>query len=163
MSDGLQYAQNLIEAEWHEEISGRDYPVPEPNVIREGSESYRLMDPQQNDIVLIRDGGDTNVEPQSVGWHEEAVTSRVTVDIRTSHSRERLWGYRNEDNEPERYGGLTGEIKRIFDTVRRGEHEYDLVIVEEILDLSGEMGGLVWRASITVTLDIRAQQIDPEP
>lgn len=167
----LQYTENLLDANWEESVSGRERDVPQPQLIRESAESLRKMNLDQNDAALLRDGGITTIEPQSFGWAQERLVSRVTIDLRTTgeagstHGRERLWGYRGvgglNDNESERYGGLVGETKRIMDSVRKGDNDFDLVLVTEENDLSAQMGGQIWRASVEVQLDIRARTIDP--
>lgn len=167
----VQYVEYLLSENWQKSISGREYDVPQPAIYRESPENLRRMNLDQNDVVLLRDGGVTEISPQSFSWQEERLVSRVTVDARTTGEagsvagRERLWGVRGagdlDPNEAERYGGLQGEIKRIMDTVRKGDNEFDLVRVTQQNDLSGEMGGQIWRGTSEVVLDVRANQIDP--
>lgn len=169
----VQYVEHLLENNWEPSITGRVEDVPQPGIYRESAESLRRMNPDTEDVLLIRDGGITQIEPQSFGWVEERLVSRVTIDARTTGEagsvpgRERLWGYRGvgnlDPNEAERYGGLQGEVKRILDEVRKGDEEFDLVIADEQNDLSAEMGGQIWRGTTEVTLDIRANTIDPTP
>lgn len=169
----VQYVEALIEANWEPSITGRVVDVPQPQILRESAQGLRRMNLDQHDVLLIRDGGITDVEPQSFAWQEERVVGRVTVDARTTGEagavpgRERLWGYRGVgdlgDTEAERYGGIQGEMKRIVDTVRKGDEEFDLILATEQNDLSAEMGGQVWRGTTEITLDIRANEIDPTP
>ncbi|AGM11978.1 hypothetical protein DNAM5_119 [Haloarcula californiae tailed virus 1] len=158
----VQYVEYVLENNWEPSISGRYNDVPHPRLIRESSEEYRRMNTQEDDTIIVSDGGISEIEPQSFGWVEERLLSRVTLDIRTSHSRERLWGERDDNNNSPRYGGLVGECKRIFDAKRKGDKEFDLVDGYEANDLSGQMGGLVWRATFELRLDTRASNIDPE-
>lgn len=167
----IQYFETLLENNWTPSISGREVEVPKPKIWRESSAKQRKLNLDQHDVLILRDGGVTEISPQSFAWHEERVVSIVTVDMRTTGEagdvpgRERLWGYRGKgslaENEAESYGGLQGEVKRIIDTVRKGEHEFDLIIADSQNDLSGEMGGQVWRGTTEVTLDVRASQINP--
>jgi hypothetical protein len=169
----VQYVEHILDNNWTANITGREVDVPKPDIFRESAQNLRRASLADSDVLFLRDGGVTEVDPQSVGWTEERLVSRVTVDARTSgeggstQGRERLWGYRGVGglgpNEAERYGGLQGEIKRIFDTVRRGEEEFTLIRVTEQNDLSAEMGGQVWRGTTEVILDVRANQIDPNP
>ena len=136
-------------------------------LFREAAQDLGKMNIERDDVLLIRDGGITEIEPQSFGWVEERLVSRVTVDIRTTghagdvDGRERLWGRRRSGNVAPEYGGLTGEVKRVLDTVRKGDQEFDLIVNREQNDLSGEMGGQIWRATTEIELDTRANVIDP--
>lgn len=169
----VQYVEAILENRWESSITDREVDVPQPEVYRESAESYRKINLDQNDAIILEDGGITNIEPQTFTWAQERLVSRVTVDIRTTGEagsvagRERLWGHRGTGTlgatESERYGGLVGEVKRICDEVRAGDEEFDLIQVTEENDLSGEMGGQVWRATVTVVLDTRANTIDPTP
>ena len=169
MGDDLDYVKTTIEENWHESIDGREIDVPKPNIYQESDPDRRRVKLNENDAVFIKDGGTTSTEPQSLNWSEERVDSRIDIDIRSTggggdiNGRVRMWGINKEDGTPERYGGLVGEIKRIFHARRRGENDYDVIALPEIHDLSGEMGARVWRTSIFVSLSIRAQPIDPSP
>lgn len=167
----VQYAEYILDEYWEPSVSGREKRVPKPEILRESPEGYRKINLDRSDALMLRDGGITTIEPQSVGWVEERKVSRVTIDVRTTgeagsvSGRERLWGHRGignlDPNEAERYGGLQGEIKRIIDKVRKGDEEFDLVLVTEQNDLSGEMGGQIWRGTSELSLDTRANKIDP--
>lgn len=169
----IQYVEHILDANWESNISGREREVPQPDIIRESAQSLRRMNLDERDQVMLRDGGVTTIEPQSFGWSEERLVSHVTIDARTTgeggdvSGRERLWGWRGigslADNEAERYGGLMGEVKRILDTIRKGDEEFDLVLTTEQNDLSAEMGGQVWRGTTEVMLDVRVNEIDPTP
>lgn len=167
----IQYVEYLLDNNWQTSVSGREKDVPKPNILRESAESLRRMNLDENDVLLLRDGGVSQYEPQSFNWQEERIVSHVTIDARTTGEagsvpgRERLWGYRGvgnlSANEAESYGGLQGEVKRILDTVRDGDKEFDLIPVSEQNDLSAEMGGQVWRGTTELSLDTRANQIQP--
>jgi len=157
----IQYVENILREDWEREVPGRNKPVPVPEVVRESSEEHRRMNTQNSDYIVVTDGGISEIEPQSFGWQEEATTARVTCDIRTSQSRERLWGKRDDDNNSPNYGGLVGEVKRIVDTKRKGDKEFDLIVGFEANDLSGQMGGKVWRATFEIRLEVRATTVNP--
>jgi len=170
----VQYVEYIIDNNWEPSITGRAVDVPKPTILRESSANTRRLNLDESDVLIIRDGGISNYEPQSFGWGGERQVGRVTVDARTTgeagstEGRERLWGYRGGAgslgaNEAERYGGLQGEIKRILDTVRKGDQGYDIIRASEQNDLSGQMGGQIWRGTTEVILDTRAHQIDPTP
>lgn len=159
----VQYVQEVLDANWTPSITGRPNDVPKPEMVRESQLGDRRMNLDHNDYLVISDGGISDISPQSLGWTEEELTSRVTVDIRTSQSRERLWGERDGNNDGPRYGGLVGEAKRIIDTKRKGDKEFDLIIGFEANDLSGQMGGHIWRATFDIRLESRASTIDPSP
>lgn len=163
----IQYVETVLQNRWDDsDLNGdRHDDVPDigrgVRVFRESAASRRKVASNDYDVIFVKDGGVTNVEPQGINWQRERQVSVVTVDIRTTESRERLWGKRDSDNNAPTYGGLTGEVKRCFDEVRKGHKENDLVRVPEMNDLSGQMGGQVWRASITVELDNRSNHINP--
>lgn len=159
----VQYIQKVLEDNWVESVSGRNSDVPTPTFERESAEALRRMNLDRNDYVLIMDGGISNIEPQSFGWVEEQTTARVTLDIRTAQSRERLWGQRSDDNSGTRWGGLVGEASRIIHDIRKGDEEFDLIIPYEANDLSGQMGGHIWRATLEIRLEVRASTINTEP
>ena len=167
----LAYIEYLLDTEWTPGVDGRVEDVPKPSIYRRSAENLRRVSLDQEDVLFIGTGGDRLVEPQSLGWTEERVIAKVSIDARTTGEAgrvggwERLWGHRGvgdlDANEAEAYGGLMGEIKRIMETVRRRGEEYDIVNVVEQFDLSEEMGGQVWRGTTTVELDQRARVIDP--
>jgi|AntRauMinimDraft_2_1070382.scaffolds.fasta_scaffold01208_3 hypothetical protein len=169
MGDDLGYVKSTIEENWHESIDGRIQDVPKPKVYQESDPNRRRVKLNEGDVIFVKDGGTTHTEPQSFNWVEERVDSRIDIDIRSTgdggniNGRTRMWGVRDDDGNSERYGGLVGEVKRIFHERRRGEAGYDVISLPEIHDLSGEMGARVWRTSIFVSLSIRAQTIDPSP
>lgn len=175
----VQYVEYILHNRWDKsDLNGNrnaldpigdiesDAPI---RTLRESPQDRRRENLSSHDSLLLRDGGITTIEPQSFGWVEERTVSKVTVDIRTTGlggslaGRERLWGERDGDNNGPSYGGLTGEVKRVCDEVRKGDQEFDLIFVTEMNDLSGEMGGQVWRATVEISLDVRATNINPNP
>lgn len=164
----IQYVEYILDNEWEESIDGRWNDVPEPWLGRENENTKETL--RTKDVVEVQDGGSMSKEPASLGWLEETKEYLVTIDIRTADrrlagekidGRVRLEGERNENNESERYGGLTGEVERILDLHRRGDKEYDLVEGFEINDVSGTTGRGHYRATAEVRLHEIAQNIDP--
>lgn len=159
---GLQYLEILLQNRWQSDITGRMEPVPEPNITIAGDDETSRVD-FTNDQVFVRDGGSQSLTPKTAGWQHKGSESLVTIDIRTTQSRGRLEGFRDENNEPERYGGLRGEVERILDSVRTGDKEYDWINGFEYNDLSEEVGFGNWRGTWEVRLTEIANTIDPEP
>lgn len=159
---GVQYVRNILKQEWQEEIPGRKHPVPEPYIFVEGQQASRHS-PAQGDMITVLDNGPTQIEPQSVGWTEERIENHVGIDIRTVHSRERLLGHRDDNNVAEKYGGLSGEVKRILDMHRKGTEEYEYVFAGPFNDMSNEMGFATHRGRYEVRLVQVANQIDADP
>lgn len=156
----LQFAEYVLDDRWTATIDARPNDVPKPNLVRESDADKRRIDDAREDTAMLQDGGISDIEPRSLGWTEEREVSHVTVMLRTSESRERLWGHRDENNDAERYGGLVGETRRVFHSIRDRHKEYDIVKGHEANDLSSEYGGR-WVASFEVELDTRAATIDP--
>lgn len=159
----LDYLRNVLDARWQEDITGRNNPVPKPEIVIATDEAESRVNTAAQDVIFIRDGGPQDVQAQSVGWTEESVTTPLLADIRTSHSRVRFVGARDENNEAERYGGLYGETKRILDTIRKGESEFDWTEAPEWNDNSEDYGYGHWVGAWTVRLKQIASTIDPSP
>lgn len=164
----LQFAENLVDERWTVSIDGRPNDVPKPKIILEGEQKRQRTSIDERDEIVVEDGGTQEFTPKGIGWTEEDVTFVVTFDLRTADSRERFFGYRQEtSSDPlgsgERYGGLAGEMKRILDTARKGEKEYDLVTAYQFNDLTSETGGSVWRGQYTVRFEVRSTTINPDP
>lgn len=157
---GVQFAEHILNHRWTPTIEGRPNDVPHPTVVRESDADKRRMDDAREDHAMIQNGSVSTIEPRSLGWSEERKVTHVTVMLRTTESRERLWGHRDADNDSERYGGLTGETKRVFDAVRDRHKEYDLVKSTEVSDLSSEYAGR-WVAAFELELDNRVDTINP--
>ena len=158
----LSYLRNLIENSWEEGISGRRNDVPTPFVMMASNIQQTRVSQYDGDVIFIRDGGTESHTPKGAGWTHRGVESMVTVDIRTQHSRERLEGARNDNNEAERYGGLRGEVQRILDSVRKGDKEFDWINGYEWNDLSEDVGFQFFRGTWEVRLTQVANEIDPE-
>lgn len=160
----LQYVASLLEQEWSASISGRSTDVPQPDVIIAGQEDGPTrVESAVNDLIFVREGGAMSISPRSVGWTEERVEARVTLDIRTTEGRDRFVGTRNSDGSVDRYPGLHGETKRCLDMARKGEYEFDWVASPEWRDLSEDIGYAHWRGQWEVQLTEIAHTITPEP
>lgn len=159
----LDFLATILDTRWETTITNRSVDVPKPNIVIATTPDETRVSAAQEDLIFVRDGGPQSVEPKSVGWTEERIETPLTVDIRTSQDRERFVGTRNANNEADRYGGLYGETKRILDTIRKGEAEFDWVAPPEWNDLSEEVGFGHWRGTWTVRLTQVAETIDPSP
>jgi hypothetical protein len=164
-SPGLQFFEILLDQRWEpraENVPGRKYDVPKPNIVIASSENRKRVDPNREDALFVRDGGANSLTPRSVGWTERRGESLVTLDVRTTEGRQRLEGHRDPNTrEMEDYGGLKGEAQRILDTVRKGDAEYDWIDGFEWRPLSEEMGYANWRGAWEVRLTTLAENIDP--
>lgn len=149
----------LLDSEWSVSYPGRT-DVPKPKIIAEATDKKR-HNLKDSDLLTVRDGGPQDFTPQGVGWIEEKVIARVTVDIRTVHSRERLLGYLDGNGVPEPYSGLAGEVKRILDSNRKGFNAWHTVKADPFNDLSGQMGFHHWRGEYEVVLTNYANTINP--
>lgn len=159
----LDFLAFVLEERWEPAIDGRQVDVPEPKIVIATTQEETRVNTATNDVIFVRDGGPQTFAPRSAGYTAERIETPLTVDIRTAEGRERFVGIRNENNEAERYGGLYGETKRILETIRKGEAEYDLVVPPEWNDLSEDLGFGHWRGAWTVRLTQVANNIDPSP
>ena len=157
----LDFLAYVLENRWQEDVPGRMQSVPEPKIVIATSEDETRVNTAVNDVIFVRDGGAQTREPRSAGYMAERVETPVAVDIRTAEGRDRFVGIRDDNNEAESYGGLYGETKRILETIRKGEAEYDLTVPPEWNDLSEDFGFGHWRGVWTVRLTQVASEIDP--
>lgn len=158
------YLKNVLESNWQSSITDRIIDVPKPDgFLMESDPDNTRVNLQNGDYVFFVKGQAQTVEPRSLYWTAEGSENYVTIDIRTSKSLERLRGTRDANNDAERYGGLRGEVKRLLDTIRRGEKEFDIVAGYEWRDLSDEMGFGFWRGVWEVRLEQVAVEIDTTP
>lgn len=178
-----QYVRNLLEDNWQSSITGRPHDVGELDtdsqsgkvkIVYESDDEWRSMDLSNFDYLTIRDGGISNITPTSFGWLNEDRTARVTVDIRSKGwptedrpGRIALYGERGagdlDPNESPRYGGLAGEVERVLKEPRDGDQEFSLISTPEINDLSGQMGGQIWRGTVTAVFESRSTEINTQP
>ena len=166
----VQAIEALLDTNWTESITGRSTDVPKPTFDLQQSNLKRSL--RTRDSCNVEDGGDTDIEPLGIGWTHEATTSRVSIDLRTAdrsidgikvNGRERLFGSRPGIASSDRYSGLSGEVKRILDTHRKGFAEFDLVVLSPFRDISGQTGQNHYRAVADVTLYQVADEINPDP
>lgn len=174
----LQYVEQVLRDEWHDEIDGRPHNVghldDDVKIVYEGSKEWRRMDLSNFDYLTLQDGGDVDISPKGLGWTEEDTTSRVNIDIRTKgHHPDRdgrvtLYGETGagdlDPRESPRWGGLVGETERVMKTIRRGDDcQNSIVNVDVIDDLTGQMGGQIWRSVVQVRFESRNATIDTDP
>ena len=155
----VQYVEYVIKHNWEPMVDGRRNPVPEPPVYRPKEVKDGRI--RSEDAMIVRDGGPFDYEPATIGWTAENTTGRVSVEVRTSHSRERFEGARDDQNSAEAYGGLAGELKRIFDLKRSGDKEWDLIDGYQFNDNSGRFGSKYWRGTFELRLEQKAALIEP--
>lgn len=155
--------KTLLEREWTPDIPDRDETVDEPRI--EKSKDLKRTGLEEGALIIVKDGGATNVEPSSLGWDHERVETLLTLDIRTTDENgghEQVYGVYDEDTlETENYGGLVGEVKRILDTYRRGVGDWCTVEGYEIDDISDEQGFGRYRVEFQVRLRTGPEVIDP--
>jgi len=163
----IQFARNLIRSRWQVSHPDRPNNVPVPEFLLEADPDKVQVSIADTDLITVQDGAPVNYEPVGVGWKAQNVDLVVNYDIRTTVSRERMFGYRLREKDglgdPEPHGGLIGEVKRILDTARTGEKEYDLITASQFNDLSGEVGGGIWRGQFVVRFEQRAASIGVDP
>lgn len=157
----LEYLQTVLDNSWEPDVQGRFNKVPKPYLMLAADGSETRVSQYDGDVIFVKDGGAQQLTPKSVGWTHRETESRATIDIRTQHSRARLEGTRNDDNESEEYGGLKGEVQRILDLIRKGDKEYDLINGFEWNDLSEDVGFQFYRGTFEVRLTQLADEINP--
>lgn len=150
----------LLDANWQKSYPDRT-DVPKPRIIAEATDVKR-HNMKDQDLLTVRDGGPQDFKPQGLAWTEEKVTARLTIDLRTVQSRQRLLGYIDPNTGlPEPYSGLAGEVKRILDDNRKGFNNWDKVKADPFNDLSGQMGFNHWRGEYEVELTQYVNVINP--
>lgn len=165
---GLAYFESVLDTNWVEGadgdspgVPGRDTAVPKPHIAIEGSADETRLTQAHEDLLFVRDGGPQRLTPRSFAWTEKKSVATYTLDIRTSVSRVRFEGGRDENNAAESYGGLRGEVERILDSIRTGDQEFDWIDGYEWNDLSADVGYGFWRGTWEVRTTTLASQIDP--
>lgn len=169
-----QLFRDLLDEEWVEdadEVDGRVKDVAKPTIIAE--KGQKRHDLSNSPLCTVRDGGTGVIEPIGLGWEADRSTDLISLSLECTeeHGGEvYMNGYRagpdgDEANdldpyEAEAYGGLTGEVKRILDTYRKGVAEYQLVEGYEVDDASGEMGYGRWRVDVEVRLTSHVSDIE---
>ncbi len=137
--------QELLESRWQESLDGREIDVPKPLIIKAGNQEdkqRRAQNYSDDDIIHLRDGGDPDISPASVGFRDLHVEQVIDAEVRTSHSSQRLWG-----QDGDLYGGLLGEVQRIVDSARFGVGPYDYVWYDTLSDETEDYGADTWHAT----------------
>jgi hypothetical protein len=127
-------------------------PVPKPDIIAEGARGERASD-VRNDTIFVGDGGDPVVEPASVGYRDEYIESKISGEAVVTGSRREFVG-----TPAMTYGGVAGEMKRIFDLYRKGVPDdspisdpgYDILKYEVFSDDTAKRGAGLWSGEWTV-------------
>lgn len=166
-----QATKALLEQEWEASISGRSTDVPEPDVVLQQNVSQD--DLRTGPVARVVDGGGKTFEPRGFGWTHQKVEADVTVELRTADRRvdggvtqsghDELFGDRPGIAEPDRYVGLTGELRRILDANRNGFAEFCRVLSSATQDESAAEGTNYYRADVDITFVQEADPIDPAP
>lgn len=155
---GVQYVEYILDNDWEPSVAGRVHNVPKPDISREKEDSTSRI--ATSDRLVVQDGGTMPHKPASVGYLSETKTTRVSISVRTEHSRERFEGARDANNDAEDWGGLYGEVKRILQERRKGHKEYDIVVSADWNDISGNFPKNYWRGSWEVKLEEVASLIE---
>lgn len=156
----LEYLQTILQDNWTASVTGRINDVPQPVIKIAADENVRRVTQSHDHIIFVTEGS-VDATPRSLNWSEKKVDADATLDIRTSGNRATLEGTRDANNERERYGGLSGEVERILDSVRKGDKEFDWIDGYEYRALSEEVGYGFWRGAWEVRTTELARTIDP--
>lgn len=157
----LPYLEFELRERWQADIQGRRHAVPQPQILLGGDAEQSRVNMQAQDTLIVTRGGPESYTARSVGWTEKRGQYLATLDLRTPEGRVRLEGGRDDQNNPERYGGLAGECERILDALRTGDQEFDWIDGYEFRDLSEEVGYGFWRGAWEIRLTEIARTIDP--
>lgn len=168
----VTWAHDLLGREWSASRPGRMVDIPPGSDVRfiKGA-SEKKSDGRTRDFIYVKDGGSQDVTPNGIGWNRERRVTRLSIEANTMDrriggeevdGRERIFGYRNETDstdsyglapgEGESYGGLVGEMRYILDSARKGQHEWDYIMTDEVNDLVSTVGKNYYRASVEVRL-----------
>lgn len=165
-TNAARWVKLVLDSRWSESIAERAVDVPKPR-LGTGKEIPAIASSQilSEDYCVISVPSIADREPAGLEYTEENITDRVSIDLRTVRKRggeDRLYGPIDPVTlESERYGGLVGEVIRCLHSVRRGRGDYDVVTVNSVEPLSGEMGKLVSRATVEVELSRYLIGVDP--
>lgn len=138
--DDLEFFKEYFEDNWKTTIPEREVDVPKPKIISEGDKQRRASNFADQDILICSDGGTVTYEPSSVGFRDYKIESPYDFLIRTSVDYQRFDGGRADQN----YAGLTGEVRRLLDTLRFGFGPYDIVLVDKFDDNTSDVGADVF-------------------
>lgn len=159
----IEFVKLLIDQNWKADVTGRDHSVPKPRIVSSGEAKRTQL--QNQDELYVKDGGNTTKETAGLEWEAERQTEQVAIEVRTigdRGGRRRLTGDVDDTTlESEDYGGLVGEVERIVDVHRRGEGDYQAVIITEKEDNSDMMGFNKYRADIQIELPTGPYDLNP--
>lgn len=161
MSNTLLYLKNILSNRWTKSIAGRQDDVPYPgddNVIRVGDK--RKQSHRTTDYLVLSAGVETK-EPKGLGYTHRGRNPTGTISCRSSVSRDRVFGTRDGNNDCEDYGGLTGEVERILDDVRKGHKEFSTIRAPEIQDNTALEETGSYRGDVEFDMRIIAEIISP--
>lgn len=151
----IELLTDTIDDRWIEDassIDGRRNDVPKPVNIYAASPDKRKVNLKQGDAIFVYDGGEPTIEPKSVGWVEERIESKATIDLYSAVGVQRIEGYRDDSGDLESYGGLKGEVRRILDGIRRGYKEFLYIKPETYRYMHGEGAGGIYRGQWEIKL-----------
>lgn len=151
----IELIRDTIDDRWEEEssnVDGRRYDVPKPFKIYAASPDRRKVSIKKGDAIFVYDGGEPTIEPKSMGWVEERIESKATIDLYSSVSVERIEGHRDDSGNLESYGGMKGEVKRILDQIRRGYEEFLYIKPETYRYMHGDGAGGIYRGQWEIKL-----------
>ena len=140
--DERELMAQILEARWQEDNEFRNEPVPKPLIREAGGTDdtdRRAENLSDTDIIWVRDGGDPDLSPASVGFRDMHLEQVIDVEIRTAVGQERMFGTEEED-----YGGLAGEVQRIVDSIRFGIGSYEYVWYDTVTEASEDYGAGIW-------------------
>jgi len=163
MGNVLQFLRHELADRWSASADGRIEDVPFPGEDRlfvgEVAKQVRVSRASPDYIVLT--SGTTQKEPRGFGHTHRRSDNTVTISCRSAHSRERVFGARDDSNDCEDYGGLVGEVERILDEMRGGDKEFDRIHSGETRDVSNLAKESTWRGEVEASLEVLAEVIDP--
>lgn len=137
--------QELLQERWMETYPDRQEDVPQPLIIKAGEQEddqQRAQNYHDDDIIHLRDGGDPDYSPASVGFRDMHAEQVIDAEMRTSVGSARLFGL-----DGDVYGGLAGEVQRIVDSARFGVGAYDYVWYDTLRDETESYGAGTWHAT----------------
>lgn len=167
----------LLDSEWTPSRAGRVLDVPKPAFFLENNNGKISL--RTDDACEVKDGGDQDIEPNTWGWENERVSTKVEIDLRSADrrvggaetdGRTRMFGYINTTGETDQYGlaplesetagGLVGEARRILSDHRKGLQSYDKLETTKVDDVSNTVGKNYYRAKVKIDLVVRTGQVE---
>lgn len=159
----VQFVYTILDSNWESDaanVTNRDEDVPKPGII-EGVNEKTRHEWQNEGLLVVKDGGITDRTPKGLNWQYEEIEDLVTVRCQSRLDRQHVNGRRDQNNEAENYGGLTGEVIRILHLYRKGQKEYDVIKGYEVNDVSDGAGAGRWRSDVEIRLTDMARKVNP--